>query len=219
MKVCTDACIFGAWFAQKDLPVQHILDIGSGTGLLMLMLAQKQKAIIHGIEIDDDCFEQLKQNIEESKWSERLKLHTGDIRNFNPGMQFDFIICNPPFHENNLQANSEASNAARHSSHLTFEELINSIDLHLSHNGSFAVLLPYYRMEYFHQLADATGFYLSEKLLVKQSPNHEYFRAILLFARNKTDNILENKLTIQDDNRQYTSSFISLLNQYYLYLD
>src|SRR5256885_11513386 len=91
MKVCTDACILGAWLAQKDLPAQHILDIGSGTGLLMLMLAQKQEAIIHGIEINDDCFDQLKQNIQESKWREKLKVHRGDIRNFNPGMQFDFI--------------------------------------------------------------------------------------------------------------------------------
>src|SRR5947208_1018891 len=110
MKVCTDACIFGAWMARKNLSAKNILDIGSGTGLLILMLAQQHNIRIEGIEIDGQCFRQLKQNIEQSKWANRITVHHGDVRNFVANVKFDFIISNPPFHENNLTTPSHTSN-------------------------------------------------------------------------------------------------------------
>ena len=102
MKVSTDACLFGAWLATNCSPdVKQVLDIGSGTGLLMLMLAQKTSCLIHGIEKDTDAYEQANENIRNSKWGDRLKNFHGDIRTADPG-KYDFIICNPPFHSKQL---------------------------------------------------------------------------------------------------------------------
>src|SRR5580698_8970408 len=94
MKVCTDACILGAWFADKAPAYARILDIGSGTGLLMLMLAQKHKGEIRGIEIDLDAFHQLKANVDKCPWQHLLKAYPGDIRSFSFPERFDFIISN-----------------------------------------------------------------------------------------------------------------------------
>lgn len=97
MKVCTDACMLGAWFANKISAHSTILDIGSGTGLLMMMLAQKSKAAIQGIELDLPCFKQLEENISRSQWTERLKAFHGDVRTHSFAGKYDFIISNPPF--------------------------------------------------------------------------------------------------------------------------
>ena len=183
MKVCTDACIFGAWMARKNLSAKNILDIGSGTGLLILMLAQQQDIPIEGIEIDGQCFRQLRENIEQSKWADRISLHHGDVRNFVANVRFDFIISNPPFHENSLNTPSRTSNLARHSAELKLEELIVDIDRLLTDEGTFAVLLPYYRTAYFEELASEKNFRLLEKLLLRQSPGHKYFRSILYYSR------------------------------------
>ena len=171
MKVCTDACVFGAWFAGKELNAKNILDIGSGTGLLMLMIAQKQNANIEGVEIDPSSFQQLQENIEGSKWKENLTAHKGDIRSFESEHEFDFIISNPPFYEKSLKAESHASNLARHSKELNLEELMATIDSLLSKNGSVGILLPYTRSTEFEKLAAQKKFYLVEKLLVRLRTN------------------------------------------------
>src|ERR1700742_2843872 len=106
MKVCTDACILGAWFSAKLPSYSMALDIGSGTGLLMLMLAQQHKGEIHGIELDLPAFRQLKENKEKSPWNDILKVFPGDIRTFRFPQRFDFIIINPPFFEGDLPAAS-----------------------------------------------------------------------------------------------------------------
>ena len=82
MKVCTDACILGAWFAEKVPQYSTILDVGSGTGLLMMMLAQKSKAVIHGIELDISCFKQSKENIAHNQWKDKFIVHSGDVRSY-----------------------------------------------------------------------------------------------------------------------------------------
>lgn len=158
MKVCTDACILGAWFAGKMPSDSLILDIGSGSGLLMMMLAQKNKADIHGIEIDLPSFQQLQENIDHSKWKDKLKAFFGDTRTYSFPGQYDFIISNPPFFENDLHANEENQNVAKHSKSLTLEELVNVIDRNLSREGSFGILLPYHRHEYFIDICRQNGF-------------------------------------------------------------
>ena len=101
MKVCTDACLFGAWVANKlvqnKITAKNILDIGCGTGLLSLMLAQKTNAVIDSVEIDASAFDQAKQNISLSSWKEKIQLYHNSINNFEPLTRYDFIICNPPF--------------------------------------------------------------------------------------------------------------------------
>jgi len=218
MKVCTDACIFGAWFARKNLSARNILDIGSGTGLLLLMLAQQQNAQLEGIEIDSSSFEQLKENVEQSKWVNRISVHHGDIRNLKSNKKYDFIISNPPFHEKSLTSRSRTSNVARHSTELKLEELIVDIDRLLNDQATFAVLLPYYRTTYFEELATERKFHLVEKILVKQSPNHKYFRSVLYYSRTPAIKPSQTELVIENESRGYTNEFIELLKDYYLYL-
>jgi len=218
MKVCTDACILGAWFAQKIPSYSQVLDIGTGSGLLMMMLAQKSKADVHGIEIDLPSFKQLKENINHSRWKDKLKAFPGDARTFMFPDQYDFIISNPPFFENDLESEEDNLNVAKHSKSLTLDELVKVIDRNLTKDGTFGVLLPFHRHEYFEKIASEAGFNLSEKLLVKQSPKHNYFRAILHFKRKAEKFIPEYELVIQDEETNYTSEFKELLRDYYLYL-
>jgi len=218
MKVCTDACILGAWFSEKTPDYSTVLDIGSGTGLLMLMLAQKHKGEIQGIELDLSAFRQLKENIGQSKWHNELKVFPGDVRKYNFSHKFDFIITNPPFFEGDLQADSHSRNLARHSKELTLTELLTSIDENLSSQGSFGILLPYHRVPYFEDLAKSRHFHLREKLLVRQTPRHDHFRAVLHFSRIKENFIPETELSIHNDQGQYTDDFVELMREYYLKL-
>ncbi len=219
MKVCTDACILGAWFADKIPAWAGVLDIGSGTGLLMLMLAQKHKGGIIGIELELDAFRQLKDNIEKSPGQQLLKVFPGDVRSFSFPCKFDFIISNPPFYENDLPAATIGANLARHSKELTLIELLAAIDTNLSPGGSFGVLLPYHRTAWFEELARTTyGFTLNEQLLVRQSPRHDFFRSILYFSRHKDNFSPTFELTIQGNDGTYTEDFVELMKDYYLYL-
>ncbi len=218
MKVCTDACILGAWFALKKPSASSILDIGSGTGLLMLMLAQKINTTIHGVEIDLSSFKQLQENTQQSKWSNRLQVFEGDARFFLFTTIYDFIICNPPFFENDLVSLKEEDQVAKHSKQLTLEELIIVIEKNLSENGSFGILLPYHRVTYFNELAASKKFYPTEIVLVKQTPKHNYFRAIITYSRNSSIIIKETELTIKQEDGIYSNSFIDLLKDYYLKL-
>jgi tRNA1Val (adenine37-N6)-methyltransferase len=219
MKVCTDACILGAWFADKPTDYSRMLDIGSGTGLLVLMLAQKHKGEISGIELNLTAFGQLKNNIEQSPWPHRLTAVFGDVRSFSFPGKFDFIITNPPFYENDQPAVSTAANLARHSKELTLQEVLAAIDANLSGQGSFGILLPYHRTALFEELARTVyGFSLKEKLLVRQSPRHDFFRSILWMSRHPNYFIRESELTIQSGDGGYTADFVGLLKDYYLYL-
>ena len=216
MKVCTDACILGAWFAQKIPDVGTVLDIGSGTGLQMLMLAQKSEAEIHGIEIDLPAFRQLQQNIQASKWKQRLKVFPGDARTYHFPCKYDFIISNPPFYENDLRAESDSHNVARHSKALIFSDLVSIVVNNLLPHGNFGVLLPFHRVEEFIACCEAGSLFLVEKLMVKQTPKHDYFRAVLRFSRFRQRFIPEAELVIQRENGLYSREFTELLRPYYL---
>lgn len=218
MKVCTDACIFGAWFAAKTADYTTVLDIGAGTGLLSLMLAQKSNSEIHGIELDLGAYKQLKENVQGSIWKDRLSVFPGDARSYSFPIKYDFIITNPPFFENDLASATEGEQLAKHSKQLTLEELIGVISRNLEPHGAFGILLPYHRWEYFHQLATANGFSLVENLLVKQTPKHDYFRSILHYSRLKDQFNPSFELTIRNADNEYTEEFTELLKDYYLYL-
>ncbi len=218
MKVCTDACILGAWFAAKVPTYATLLDIGSGTGLLMMMLAQKTNADVHGIEIDLPSFKQLKENISQSKWKERCKILPGDARTQLFPLKYDFIICNPPFFENDLASDKESEQVAKHSKLLTLEELVKIIDANLQSPGAFGVLLPFHRWEYFNELASRQGFSLTEKLFVRQTYGHTPFRAILHYSRSKENFSPEFELIIRREDGRYTAEFIELMKDYYLNL-
>lgn len=219
MKVCTDSCLFGAWVANKIekeiIGPKNILDIGSGTGLLSLMLAQKSNATINAVEIDEDSFVQTKENFLESQWDKELRVFHTDIKNQSFTLKYDLIISNPPFFENNLLSHNQNKNLAKHHDGLTLKELLQSIKNNLAATGSFAVLLPFHRIDYFKATATENNFYLKEELLVKQTPRHSYFRGILFFGTNQTP-LVSNELIIKNKEGNYTEGFSRLLKDYYL---
>ncbi len=218
MKVCTDACILGAWLSAKIPNYASVLDIGSGTGLLMMMLAQRSQAEIHGIEIDPAAYEQLTENTHQNDWSARLKTFHGDARVYSFPQKYDFIISNPPFFDNDLPSTSKTEQIAKHSKQLTLEALIQIIAGNLQPHGAFGILLPYHRWEYFDKLANENNFSLTEKLFIKQSPKHPFFRAVLHYTRNQDHFAPAFELIIQHEDRSYTPEFVELMKDYYLYL-
>ena len=191
MKVCTDSCLFGAWLHVEE-NVKTILDIGCGTGLLTLMLAQKSAAKIDAVEIDASAYLQAKQNIESSIFSNNISIFNEDILQFSAQIKYDLIVCNPPFYQK-------------------VKKLLHT-------NGKFAILLPYFRAMEFENKCNTNQLYIERKLLLKQTPTHTYFRVCYMVGLQKTKEIQLDTLTIKDENNEYTSSFISLLKPYYLNL-
>lgn len=219
MKVCTDSCLFGAWLADKiENKLLHpgsILDIGSGTGLLSLMLAQKSKASVHAVEIDENSFHQTKENFDESKWSKQLQAFHADIRSWIAPVKYDLIISNPPFFENHLKSGNQNRNLAKHHDGLTLTELLVCISKHLNEEGFFAVLLPFRRLTFFKKMAALNNYYLLDEMLVRQTPEHSFFRALLLFGTHE-ETTSSNELAIKKQQSSYSERFKELLKDYYL---
>ena len=221
MKVCTDSCLFGAWIASaiedKNISAETILDIGTGTGLLSLMLAQKTNAGIDAVEIDTNAFEQAIQNVNASPWNKQIKVFKADIKKWDASLKYDLIVSNPPFYQNDLLPEDDAKNVAKHSTALSLKELITITKNLLNENGTFAVLLPWFRTRLFENLATKYSLFVKEKMEVKQTPSHNYFRTMLLLQKKKTAKS-ESELVIKNSENEYFHEFKDLLKDYYLYL-
>jgi tRNA1Val (adenine37-N6)-methyltransferase len=243
MKVCTDSCILGAWTVNRLKDAVKILDIGTGTGLLPLMLAQKSNGIMDAIEWDPEAAAQAGENISESPWHDRIRIMEGDVRMFSFENKYDFIITNPPFYESDLRSPVAKKNKAKHDESLTLDQLLTIISLNLRAGGSFSVLLPYHRTAYFEKSVAEQGFFLQEKLTIRQTTGHDPFRTILLFKNEKSSvdflrllhsnekspahfpaeqyinekstAILSGELIIKDSHGRYTPEFSELMQDYY----
>lgn len=222
MKVTTDSCLFGAWVAKaiknEKLKIENVLDIGAGTGLLSLMIAQKNKVEIDAVEIDEEAALQAKENIQDSSWKNRINIINQDVLSFEPGKKYDCIISNPPFYENELASEKSKKNIAHHSSQLTISELLKTIKILLKQDGVFFLMYPFKRKEEIEVLFFQNNLYIVDSIIVTQSVNHSPFRVIVKAANKKADLKNETSISIRDEHQQYTASFINLLNDYYLYL-
>lgn len=220
MKVTTEACLFGA-LATQLVPenCQRILDIGTGTGLLALMLAQSSKASIHALEIDNDAFQQAKENFQLSPWAERLSIEHCDLNDYHPDIPFDFIICNPPFFEKNQLGKKENKNKAIHNFGLGFEALAQAIEKLLNpENGLAIVLYPEYEMSLFKKSMVALGLEEHISIDLHNQADKPIFRQIKVFSKHKSASIQNQRLVIKNQNGEYTPDFIDLLKDYYLHL-
>ncbi len=217
MKVCTDSCLFGAW-VHPSPSTKNILDIGTGTGLLSLMLAQKTMAYIDAIEIDNDAFEQAKTNIASSKWNEKIELLHGDVRTYDFKKSYDLIICNPPFYINEQASVDEGEQIAKHSSKLSLPELLNTMKKLVSEDGAVALLLPYYRKEECIFLALEQGFFLEQLIDIQQSPKHSFFRFAGIFTTHQPTAPKSSTIAIKNEDDKYSEAFTELLKPYYLNL-
>jgi tRNA1Val (adenine37-N6)-methyltransferase len=215
MKVCTDSCIFGAWSVKHSAGAKKILDVGAGTGLLSLMMAQKSEGLIDSIELDPESASQALENIKASSWSARIRLLEGNVLHYPLPSDYDFIISNPPFFESDLRSHVEKKNKAKHNETLTLDELIVFIRNHLKITGTFSILLPHHRSDYFEKLATTNGFFLREKLTVRQTPFHQPFRCICLFGLQKPETTDSKELVIKTEKGKYTREFVELMSDYY----
>ncbi len=216
MKVCTDSCILGAWTALQLDHVKRILDIGTGTGLLALMLAQNAACTIDAIESDPESAGQAVENIRRSPWSDRIHVVEEDVHNYSATSPYDFIITNPPFFESDLRSPELKKNKAKHDTALTLEQLVTVVNALLKPDGRFSILLPEHRTLYFEKLAGENGFLLHKKLTVRQSPAHTPFRSICLFGYQKPAATIKEHLTIKAEDGNYSEEFIKIMKAYYL---
>jgi tRNA1Val (adenine37-N6)-methyltransferase len=218
MKVTTDSCLFGAWVADQISDEQYILDIGGGTGLLSLMLAQRNSSFkITSVEIEKSCFQQLEKNINQSTFVHQITPVHDNIVDFKSTIKFNTIVSNPPFYENQLKSDQTVVNQARHEESLSLKNLLEIVDVQLDNNGVFYVLLPFYRKEETIQLAKQFGLNPTQITEVKQTPSHQPFRVMFRFEKTNQD-CNQNEITITDSNSNYSAAFVSLLKDYYLYL-
>lgn len=214
MKVGTDGVLLGA-FVQKNNP-KRILDVGTGTGLIALMMAQKfELAIIDAIEIENAAFEQAKENIENSKWRNRINIFLNDFKLFNSNYKYDIVVSNPPFYNSTFKELEQNRATARHTTQLSFEKLISKAAKLLKPNGSFFVVLPYYEKVAFINLAEKSQFFPSKIVHVKGNENSNIKRSLIEFTFEcKTPE--KNILTIENSRNNYTQDYIDLTKDFYL---
>ncbi len=221
MKVCTDACLFGAWTAnflfKNNMQLASMLDIGTGTGLLSLMLAQKVNANIDALEIDEDAAMQARQNFQDSPWNEQLKLYNIPVQDFKTENKYDLIISNPPFFINDLKSEDEKRNKALHTTTLNYNELVGAVKNLLADDGFFAVLLPFSNAVSFIEIAETQKLYLHRKIDLRQTERHTFFRSVLVFSNLKKKIQMNAEITIKNG-ADYTKEFAQLLSDYYLKL-
>jgi tRNA1Val (adenine37-N6)-methyltransferase len=222
--VTTDACLFGSLSParSKEGGDMNVLDIGTGTGLLALMYAQKNpEAIIDAIEIDKDAAEQSKENVERSPWSKRINIIHSDARKFSFTKKYDLIISNPPFYENELKSNDNRKNIAFHSEELSLQELLKIVKTNLDPHGQFYLLLPNKRVNELAFLFGKNILEITLLTMVRQSVNHDIYRIFIKGKHpgNSYEDYKKNEIIIWDGSgQQYTPVFIELLKDFYLNL-
>ena len=240
MKVCTDACLFGAWLAQ-DKAIKNgeaILDIGTGTGLLSLMVAQSIftdnqtfGANITGVEIESAAAKEAKSNFESSPWKQNLNVVHSPIQTFHKfesenestntsKKTYDCIISNPPFFEGDLQSPNANKNIALHSTALPWEELIGNVVRLLKQDGHYYVLIPAIRAYTMQKLAAHHNLKLLEEVVVFNAEKQKPFRVIQKFKSTleNVEEIKRSNFIIKDKENKYTENFTKLLSPYYLHL-
>lgn len=240
MKVCTEACIFGACIDVSNiLGIENtikILDIGAGMGILSLMLAQRltqdneNQILIHAVELEEKAFLQAQENIKNSIFSDKIDVFNVSIQDFagnnNNTQKYNLIVSNPPFFSNHLLSKTTNKNLALHTNTLSFDDLAKAVAQLLHENGTFEILLPSYEMGIFEQIAWKYNLQITKNLNVfnteKNLKNNKIFRKIctLKFNVNVLDKkvILEENLVIKSEENDYTDSFKALLKDFYLHL-
>ncbi len=216
MKVCTDSCLLGAYANVNG--ANTILDIGTGTGLLALMAAQRSHAQIDALEIDDLAAAQAKENITDSPWATRINLYHQSLQCFEQENKkfYDVILCNPPFYIASQKSPDQARNIAMHSHELSFEEIIRFCAKFLHETGKLYLLLPPSESLLFQKQALLAQLFLQKQLCLYTTPTGKHIRNILVFSRNPAASIPKVPLAIRNTDQTYTEDFIKLLQEYYL---
>lgn len=214
MKIGTDGVLLGAFISEKN--PKKIVDIGTGTGLIALMMAQKYaRAKIDAIEIELEAYVQAKENFSNSKWSNRFNIFHQDFKNFKPNYVYDLVVSNPPFYNSTFKKLEQKRATARHTQGLSFFDLLEKTASLLSPNGSFYVIIPFYEEADFVVLAKSFGLFPEKILHVKGNNESEIKRSVLKFTfQEKTIEVT--LLTIENSRKNYTQDYIDLTKDFYL---
>lgn len=218
LKVCTESCLFGALI---DLgKAKSVLDIGTGTGLLPLMLAQKfPDAHFTGLEIDPLATIETEFNFQSSPWSNSLRAVNANVLDFATSELFEVVICNPPFFPDHLLGPDPKKNAALHTTSLNFKDLALSVNRLTTNNGSFWCLLPPYQMSQLASELAVLSWYAHQNFEIHNLENKPVFRQVTQFKKDRSiQPIITQNLLIKESNQNYSSAFIALLKPYYLHL-
>ena len=218
MKIGTDGVLLGAWAPIEHIPNQ-ILDIGTGTGIIALMLAQRSNATqIDALEIEENAYEQATDNFENSPWNDRLFCFHAGLDEFmdEPEDEYDLIVSNPPFYSEDYKTNNEQRDLARFQDALPFEDLIEAADLLLSENGVLAVIIPFKEEDRFLAIAHEFELYPIQITHVKGTPTTEIKRSLLALSRNNIETPTINELVIEIGRHEYTPEYIALTKAFYL---
>ena len=222
MKVGTDGVLLGTW--ARVAHCRHILDMGTGTGLVALMAAQRSEAHIVAIDLDADAVAQAAENVASSPWGNRIQVFEADARELANSTQivpksqlFDAILCNPPFFENSLKCPDSARTMARHTDTLSFDELVRSAANLLAPDGELSVVIPYDRAHDMTISAACCGLFATRQTIIVPVEGGKPKRILMAFTREGAAHTPET-LFIQDAGRCYTPDYIRLVEDFYLKL-
>ncbi len=220
MKVGTDGVLLGAW-APISPTAHRILDIGTGTGLIALMLAQRYPSLnITAIDIDKSSIEQATENIKNSPFAQYITTHHTSLQDYNPKEKYDAIVCNPPYFVASLKCPDSQRTQARHTDSLSFDELLSHSARLLNDEGSLSVILPVTEGNQLIALASQYGFTLTQQVHVLPTPTSAPKRLLMHFTKksmvNSQQSIVNSQLIIELARHQYTPEYITLTRDFYL---
>ncbi len=215
MKVGTDAILLGRWTEVK--PTDVVLDIGTGCGLLPLMLSQKGVAHVAAVDIDAASIEEATINFEASQWHEHLKAYCTDIVGFQSDSLYDLIISNPPFFNRFSKCDSERKSRARHNdAGLSYATVCREVHRLMKPEGRLSVVLPFDVMQEFLKTAEGFGLYLHRCMTIVPIAGKEPNRVNLELRFGRSDNVHEETFVIRDADKRFTSQYNEFLKDYYL---
>lgn len=215
MKVGTDAILLGRWTEVK--PTDVVLDIGTGCGLLSLMLSQKGVAHVDAVDIDKASIEEATVNFEASQWHEHLKTFCVDIVDFQTDKKYDLIVSNPPFFNRFSKCDSERKSRARHNdAGLSYATICQEVCRLLQPDGRFSVVLPFDVMQEFLKTAEGLALYLHKRMTIIPIEGKEPNRVNLELSFEKCNNVFEETFIIRDADKRFTAQYNEFLKDYYL---
>ncbi|OIQ20306.1 methyltransferase [Lacinutrix sp. MedPE-SW] len=217
MKIGTDGVLLGAWTTITKQPFAT-LDIGAGTGILSLMLAQRSHAeVIDALEIDERAYEQCVENFEASPWSDRLFCYHADLAEFTEEIEdkYDLIICNPPFYNEDYKTENTQRDLARFQDAMPFEHLVASVSKLLMEDGTFCTVIPFKEENKFIALASAVNLMPNKITRVRGTLNSEIKRSLIEMSFRESA-IEINELIIENTRHDYTKEYINLTKEFYL---
>ncbi|MBL7930595.1 MAG: methyltransferase domain-containing protein [Bacteroidia bacterium] len=217
MRVSTDAVLLGAWVIPNGST--HILDIGTGTGVIALMLAQKSKASILAVDIDKESTEQARLNVAESPFKDMVTVIHSSFQELvkTSDLKFNLIVTNPPYFIDSLKSTNDTRTTARHTDSLSFEDLLTGVKKLLHEKGKFCLILPKNEAILFRQMAESKGLYLSKLLRVRTRAEKDSEKRHLMQFEFKESEFSESTLVIEkDSHRNYTDEYKELTKDYYL---